>query len=61
MTGNGNVTNQTGPGIAGWTVTNAATPGAEVIVGANPGTTTFAALPQTDLALGNTSIGAIAK
>lgn len=61
MTGNGNVTNQTGPGIAGWTVTNTATPGAEVVVGANPGTTTFAALPQTDLALGNTSIGAIAK
>jgi hypothetical protein len=62
MTGNGNVTNQTGPGIAGWTVSNTANPGQEVQVGANPAPPVgFAALPQTDLALGNTSIGAIAK
>jgi hypothetical protein len=62
MTGSGFITNQTGPGIAGWTVSNTANPGQEVQVGANPAPPVgFAALPQTDLALGNTSIGAIAR
>jgi len=60
MTGSASTTTPTSPGIAGWTITNTATPGAEVQVGA-AGTVTFGSLPQTDFALGNTSIGAVAK
>ena len=60
MTGSASTTTPTSPGIAGWTITNTATPGAEVQVGA-AGTVTFGSLPQTDFSLGNTSIGAVAK
>ena len=62
MTGSAFTNTPTAAGIAGWAglVTNTASPGQEVQVGANP-VTTFASLPQTDFALGNLSIGAVGK
>lgn len=62
MTGSAFTNTPTAAGIAGWAglVTNTASPGQEVQVGANP-VTAFASLPQTDYPLGNTSIGAVGK
>lgn len=60
-TGSTNTLTPSAAGIAGWNVQNTATPGAEIQVGANPAPVTFASLPQTDFALGNTSVGAVAK
>jgi len=62
MTGSGNVSAPTAAGIAGWSgsLVNTNNPGNEVQVGANA-VTSFAALPQTDFALGNLSIGAVGK
>jgi len=60
-TGSTNTTTPGAAGIAGWNVQNSATPGAEIQVGANPAPVTLASLPQTDFALGNTSVGAVAK
>ena len=60
-TGSADAATPSAAGIAGWNVQNTATPGAEIQVGANPAPVTLASLPQTDFALGNASVGAVAK